>query len=123
MTVLTGCSTTGLTTYHAVMTENAVRIPVHEYPELRLPDGAIQLDVGNLQAPIIVIRTSENSFVALSPVCMHLGCIARKESAFFRCPCHGSTYELNGTVVRGPAEQPLRTFKTEYDGKTLVIHL
>jgi Rieske Fe-S protein len=121
--VFFGCSATGLTTYRAISDERMVRISVFDYPEFQLSDGAIQLEVEHAVSPIVVVRTSENSFVALSPICTHLGCTVRKDGTFFRCPCHGSTYTLNGNVVRGPAEQSLRTFKTEYDGKTLVIYM
>lgn len=123
MSFLAGCSATGLTTYRAISDEQTVRISIFDYPEFQLPDGALQLDVESFASPIVVLRTSENSFTALSPICTHLGCTVRKDGTFFRCPCHGSTYALSGEVVRGPAEKSLRTFKTEYDGKTLVIYL
>jgi Rieske Fe-S protein len=41
--------------------------------------------------------------------CSHLGCpIALNATAgSFDCPCHGSRYNLDGTVLHGPAPAPL----------------
>jgi Rieske Fe-S protein len=41
--------------------------------------------------------------------CSHLGCpIALNATAgSFDCPCHGSRYNLDGTVLHGPAAYPL----------------
>ena len=42
---------------------------------------------------------------ALNAVCTHLGCVVPWNSAEnkFMCPCHGSQYNKEGKVVRGPA--------------------
>ena len=41
----------------------------------------------------------------LSAVCTHLGCVVpwNKAENKFMCPCHGSQYNDEGKVVRGPA--------------------
>merc|ERR1719401_2490153 len=42
---------------------------------------------------------------AVGAVCTHLGCTVpwNKAANRFCCPCHGSQYDENGKVVRGPA--------------------
>lgn len=42
---------------------------------------------------------------AVNAVCTHLGCVVPWNPAEkkFMCPCHGSQYDKNGRVVRGPA--------------------
>jgi cytochrome b6-f complex iron-sulfur subunit len=94
-----------------------------EFPELSEDGGAIQLEVENFVEPVVVVRLNEKDLIALSPVCTHLGCTVRKEPSFFRCPCHGSTYALDGTVVRGPAKQRLTVFRTERVDNRLLIYL
>jgi cytochrome b6-f complex iron-sulfur subunit len=44
---------------------------------------------------------------AISTVCTHLGCIVKREAAGFACPCHGSTFALDGAVTKGPAPKAL----------------
>jgi len=42
---------------------------------------------------------------ALNAVCTHLGCVVpwNRAANKFMCPCHGSQYNYQGKVVRGPA--------------------
>ena len=50
----------------------------------------------------------ERGFHAISAVCTHLGCIvAHNEEEGFACPCHGSRFNPEGTVVGGPAPSGL----------------
>ena len=41
--------------------------------------------------------------------CSHLGCSValNKDARTFDCPCHGSRFHLDGTVLQGPAPAPL----------------
>lgn len=55
---------------------------------------------------IFVVR-SENHFHVISAVCTHLGCTVQWREDEFRCPCHGSHYRPDGTVISGPAPRPL----------------
>jgi Rieske Fe-S protein len=118
-----GCAVTGLNRYGLSLADHRVSLKPSDYPELTVVGGAIELDVGDSSESVVVVRVKEADFIALSPICTHLGCTVSKESATFRCPCHGSTYSLDGRVLRGPAEKPLAAYKTEYDNGTLVIRL
>merc|ERR1711972_207166 len=60
---------------------------------------------------------------ALSAVCTHLGCVVPwvRSSNKFICPCHGSQYDENGKVVRGPAPLSLALAHTSIqDGNVAV---
>jgi cytochrome b6-f complex iron-sulfur subunit len=58
---------------------------------------------------------------AINAVCTHLGCVVpwNKATNKFMCPCHGSQYDENGKVVRGPAPLSLAIehVNIEDDGK------
>ncbi len=46
-------------------------------------------------------------FSAISLVCTHLGCTVESREDGFTCPCHGSRFDPNGNVIRGPAAKSL----------------
>ena len=39
----------------------------------------------------------------------------------FLCTLHGSKFNLDGKVIKGPAEHPLKKFTTSLDQEELVI--
>jgi nitrite reductase/ring-hydroxylating ferredoxin subunit len=70
-------------------------------------------------APILIVRSSPHAFVALSTQCTHEGCpVTPPVGGIITCPCHGSQFDLDGKVRRGPAQFPLTRYATDYDGKT-----
>jgi quinol---cytochrome c reductase iron-sulfur subunit, bacillus type len=54
-------------------------------------------------------RVTEDSFIAFSANCMHLGCPVRwlEDADLFMCPCHGGVYYSDGKVAAGPPPRPL----------------
>jgi Rieske Fe-S protein len=56
---------------------------------------------------IMIVRAGPN-LVALSSVCTHMGCkVMAVDDSGFKCPCHGSQYDLTGKVIHGPAKYDL----------------
>lgn len=55
------------------------------------------------------VKQPAGDIVVFSPICPHLGCGFRWDEADkqFKCPCHGSVYDVTGTVLAGPAPRPL----------------
>ncbi|OVE76415.1 hypothetical protein BVX98_06090 [bacterium F11] len=55
-----------------------------------------------------IVRT-ENQLYSMWARCTHLGCTPNwfPAESRFRCPCHGSNYNLDGDVIAGPAPKPL----------------
>jgi glycine/D-amino acid oxidase-like deaminating enzyme/nitrite reductase/ring-hydroxylating ferredoxin subunit len=56
-----------------------------------------------------VFRGADGSLYAVSLRCTHLGCLVRFNAAerSWDCPCHGSRFDVDGTVLEGPATKPL----------------
>ncbi|XP_009134365.2 cytochrome b6-f complex iron-sulfur subunit, chloroplastic [Brassica rapa] len=61
----------------------------------------------------------------INAVCTHLGCVVpwNKAENKFLCPCHGSQYNAQGRVVRGPAPLSLALAHADIDdsGKVLFV--
>lgn len=74
--------------------------------ELEPGDGKI-VRVGGER--LAVYRDPKGRLHAVSPVCTHLGCQVRFNSAerTWDCPCHGSRFDTEGGVIDGPAVRPL----------------
>ena len=71
---------------------------------------------------ILVARTAQDTFNAVTAICTHEACtITGFRNATYVCPCHGSQYTTSGQVVSGPATRALRTFPTQFAGGTLAI--
>ena len=56
-----------------------------------------------------VHRDDAGQLHAVSAQCTHLGCIVHFNDAerAWECPCHGSRFAVDGTVIQGPANRPL----------------
>jgi cytochrome b6-f complex iron-sulfur subunit len=72
-----------------------------------------------------VLRVSPLSeFTAFSLVCTHLGCTVEQKNDKYECPCHGSIYNRDGEVQKGPASNPLKRLRvTTNDQGNLILHM
>lgn len=73
--------------------------------------------------PAVLIH-DEQGFRAYSLVCTHLGCTVEQTEKGFECPCHGSRYDNQGFVTRGPSKAPLRQLRVEQNEKgNLILYM
>jgi Rieske Fe-S protein len=73
-------------------------------------------------ANFLVAHTDAASFVAVSAVCTHQVCtITGFSTQTYVCPCHGSTFDVNGRVLGGPAPTPLHQYATQFVNGVLTI--
>lgn len=94
------------------------------HPELTGPQGALRVLPSGHPDPIFVLSQPDGSFIALSPICTHRGCTVDVQGDRLVCPCHGSTYDRAGRVLRGPAERALARYPVQVtDAQVLVIDL
>jgi Rieske Fe-S protein len=73
-------------------------------------------------AKVYVLRDVMGIY-AMTAICTHNGCTVAFIGAAkdFQCPCHMSTYDLNGAVTAPPAMLPLQHFDCSFDGSGNVI--
>ncbi len=79
----------------------------------KLPAGSVLMFKFGV-APAMLIHHADNTWVALTAVCTHLGCTVQYEPQMNRihCACHGGVYDpRTGANVSGPPPKPLKLFK------------
>ncbi len=100
-----------------------------EFPSLQQVGGSLLHEVSGYIDPvcqhdfILVAQPSAGQFVAVSGSCTHSCCTVTFTGSGFDCPCHGSTYALDGSVTRGPAQASLQKLTVCADacGVTITI--
>ena len=57
---------------------------------------------------------AQGGVLALDRRCTHLGCLVSHDAdrGELVCPCHGSRFDTQGGLLRGPATKPLIQLKT-----------
>jgi cytochrome b6-f complex iron-sulfur subunit len=115
-------SSSGLQTINASAKNNVITLTVDSSSPLSAVGSAalIQFSNGNL----LIDRSDQNTFNALSAICTHQGCLINyydSGNKQFVCPCHGSRFGLNGQVVQGPASRPLSQYQTQFNNNQLSI--
>ena len=101
--------------------DGALRLALVQYPELGADGGALKVIPKGATDPIYVLALGNRRFAALSPICTHLGCTVEIEQSRLVCPCHGSTYDREGKVLRGPAEEALASYRTAVTADGIVV--
>ena len=109
-----GCAS--LVTHAVTPNDGVVKLNPATMPDLAKAGGSIRIQPAGHPEPIYVLRAQDLDgrpvFNAVSPICTHRGCTVETQGAVLVCPCHGSTYSRAGTVLRGPADRPLRSYQT-----------
>ena len=105
------------------VSDGRVRIALAEHPELSRPDGALKILPQGATDPLYVLRLDDGQFAVLSPICTHQGCTVDIQGPRLVCPCHGSTYDREGKVLRGPAPRALSRMSVQASNGVLVIDL
>lgn len=116
-----GCASVAVTQLTPV--DGRVRVVVADHPRLAEPGGYLRVQAAGSDRLIYLVSLPAGEYAALSSICTHLGCTVDVQGSHLVCPCHGSTYERDGRVVRGPAEEPLRRYPINAANGVLEIAL
>jgi len=78
----------------------------HSFDDLAPGEGAVlKIDGSNVAG----YRDEAGALHAVSAVCTHMGCLVgwNETDRSWDCPCHGSRFALDGSVIHGPAVKAL----------------
>jgi len=79
--------------------------------------------ISSEKATTWAVKVSTDEVIAFGPQCPHLGCayhwnIAKHE---FLCPCHASTFSIQGEVLTGPAPRALDRYDLKIEQGRLYV--
>ena len=128
-TILQGCSSNdplsssgSLSKIQATAVNGTITLAIDTNSPLATIGNAAQVQYGN--GTLLVVRMAQDTFAAVTAICTHQGCtIAGYGSQIYTCPCHGSQFDANGQVKKGPANSPLRKYQTGFANNHLTITL
>jgi cytochrome b6-f complex iron-sulfur subunit len=114
--ILEGC--TKQTTDQGIQPGQAINVDLSS-PE----NAALNNPGGSKIIQNILIGNLGGSFFAVSSICTHQGCTVMFSSSLNKiiCPCHGSEFNTNGSVVTGPAFIALQNFQVTKTDNILKI--
>jgi len=77
----------------------------------------------SIQGKFYLCRMKDGGFLALSSKCTHLGCTVpwKEKENKFACPCHGSTFDITGSVITSPAPRPLDIYPLNIENNIIRV--
>ncbi len=87
------------------------------------PFRPIQGLAGQLESESVLKDQDGSFWIALYQKCVHLGCTVpfRDDCSSFKCPCHGSHYNVTGEWLDGPAPISLNRFQLNFSGQDVIV--
>ena len=77
---------------------------------------------GLIVGEVVVTQATAGDFKGFSSTCTHAGCALNEVvDGTIVCPCHGSKFNLDGSVANGPATKPLTSEAVSVQGDSIVL--
>lgn len=86
---------------------NALKIPPSLFSVGRPEDVLASEGRVFLPEQKVFLEVARGRVRCMTAICTHLGCTINAVETGYKCPCHGSTYDLDGKNTGGPAPLPL----------------
>jgi cytochrome b6-f complex iron-sulfur subunit len=87
--------------------------------------GRLLIKDGKNSVMVMSNPTKPGSVYAIDSVCTHQGCTVDwdGDKKYIVCPCHGSTFKADGSVIQGAATKPLKSYEAKLDGDTILVKI
>lgn len=122
----TCCSTPNLETESLTKGENRLSIDLSKALSLREVGNAAYIVDSDRPLQIVVVHASRDEYFALSRLCTHGNQVLsyNRQRGILQCNSYNhSIFDLEGEIVKGPAEIPLRTYPVTLTNGVLEILL
>lgn len=96
-------------------------VKLDEVPSLGKVGGSATVKLAGQE--ILLIRLSASEIRGVSPRCTHQNCDVKYnlKTSKLDCPCHGSSFEPTGKVLKGPATKNLKSFPAVLDKDRIIV--
>jgi nitrite reductase/ring-hydroxylating ferredoxin subunit len=85
------------------------------------------IGVGRSKGARIALANVAGTVFAIDDTCTHRGCSlgdGKLDGSTVQCACHGSRFDVTtGAVVRGPAEEPVRSYPVQVTNGEVQVDL
>jgi len=117
--MLPGCGPAAYQVIHTEIHDDQIQVPLTGFAQ-----SPLQLVRPNGWLYAIAVRKKEdNTYSALLLKCTHQDNQLTTTGNGFTCSLHGSAFNTEGAVTKGPAERALKPYLTTTDQTNLTIHL
>jgi Rieske Fe-S protein len=115
---LSGCGPAAYQVFNTTPVDNTLTVPADSFakgPLVRVrPKGSYYA--------IALRKKEDNTYTALLLKCTHQDNQLTAASDGFSCSLHGSAFNRDGRVTKGPAERPLTSYPVTIDNNNIIIH-
>jgi len=116
--IATGCVSNPAPTFDAGV-DHSIPLP----PALSEPGSQVKVRLPNVAEPVLVVRT-KIGFNGTQGICSSSNRTELQympDEGVIKCLGCGSLYKLDGSVVKGPAKLPLKSYAVDLQGDKLKI--
>jgi Rieske Fe-S protein len=118
---LAACSANGTPAAGSSSSATAEKSGSAAAPSALAKTADVPVGGGVIVGDTVVTQPTAGVFKGLSSVCTHAGCnVNAIADGTIDCPCHGSKFNLDGTVAHGPATKPLEAKAITVQGDSIV---
>jgi Rieske Fe-S protein len=115
---LTGCGPAAYQVLSTVEKEDRIEVPADAF----IKGPLVLLRPKGWFYSIALRKHEDNTYSALLLKCTHQDNQLTAFSDGYSCSLHGSAYNKEGRVTKGPAERALKTFPVTSNANQLIIH-
>jgi Rieske Fe-S protein len=108
-----------LQVYKTTMENNKIMVPLALFANTDF----LLVQPRGLYYNISLKKEKNGSYTALLLRCTHADNQLTPAGNGFKCALHGSAFDTDGRVTKGPAERPLKKYKTEAASDQVIIYL
>ncbi len=113
------CSSAKYSVYKAAINNKTIEVPLTQFAT-----SALQIVRPNgWYRDIAVQKKDDGTYSALLLECTHQENALTVTGNGYHCNLHGSEFDRNGNVRKGPAETPLTHYETTIQPTALIIHV